>query len=91
MRLKKGFELRTICGEHVISATGIENINFDKIISLNETAAFIWQTAAELGVFTTPQLLDALCKEYDVDRQQAQSDIEALLVEWMKEGLLEEA
>ena len=43
MRKKKGFELRDVCGEHVIMAYGMENIDFSKISSLNETAAFLWK------------------------------------------------
>ena len=42
MRIKDGFELREICGEHVILSHGMDNIDFSKIISLNETAAFLW-------------------------------------------------
>lgn len=38
MRIKDGFELREICGEHVILSHGMDNIDFSKIISLNETA-----------------------------------------------------
>lgn len=37
MRIKDGFELREICGEHVILSHGMDNIDFSKIISLNET------------------------------------------------------
>ena len=46
MRKKKGFELRDVCGEHVIMAYGMENIDFSKIISLNETAAFLWKAVS---------------------------------------------
>ena len=37
MRIKDGFELREICGEHVILSHGMDNIDFSKIISLNKT------------------------------------------------------
>ena len=36
MRIKDGFELREICGEHVILSHGMDNIDFSKIISLND-------------------------------------------------------
>ena len=39
MKIKKGFELRNVCGEHVVIATGIENVDFSKMITLNESAA----------------------------------------------------
>ena len=42
MKTKKGFKLRTICGENVIVAEGIENIDFSKIISMNESRS-MWR------------------------------------------------
>ena len=29
MRIKPGFELRSICGEHIIIAHGLDNIDFN--------------------------------------------------------------
>ena len=42
MKVKKGFILHEICGENIIVAEGKENIDFNAIISMNETAAYIW-------------------------------------------------
>ena len=36
MKTKQGFRLRQVCGENVIVGEGIENIDFSKIISMNE-------------------------------------------------------
>ena len=36
MKLKKGFEIQNVCGEHIIVPTGVENVDYSKIISLNE-------------------------------------------------------
>ena len=33
MRTKKGFTLRTVCGENVLMAEGLETIDFGKLIS----------------------------------------------------------
>ena len=43
MKIKKGFVLRDICGENIIVAEGKENIDFTKIISMNESAALLWE------------------------------------------------
>ena len=32
-----------MCGENIVTAEGMENINFNKLISLNSTAAFLWE------------------------------------------------
>ena len=43
MKTKKGFRLRDICGEHIIVAEGIANIDFSRIISMNESSAYLWR------------------------------------------------
>ena len=43
MRQKKGFVLRDVCGEKVIVGEGLETVDFGKLISLNESAALLWE------------------------------------------------
>ena len=31
-----------MCGENIVAAEGLEHINFNKLISLNESAAYLW-------------------------------------------------
>ena len=88
MKQKKGFVLRDVCGEKVIVGEGVETINFGKLISLNETAAWLWEKAAELGDFTEEQLADAICEEYDVEKSQALSDITKVITNWKEIGLI---
>lgn len=89
MRQKKGFALRNVCGEHVIVAEGLEVINFNKLLSLNETAAYLWEQAAKMGDFTAEQLADKLCEEYEVSREQAQQDVEGMIAQWQEIGVVE--
>ena len=46
MRVKQGFVLRDMCGEHIVSAEGIGNFDFNKVISLNDTAAYLWNAVS---------------------------------------------
>lgn len=87
MRIKDGFELREICGENVILSHGMENIDFSKIISLNETAAFLWKEAVGKD-FDKQSLSDALLDAYDVDAETARKDVERILSTWREIGLL---
>ena len=32
MKIKEGFILREMCGEHIVAAEGLEHINFNKLI-----------------------------------------------------------
>ena len=88
MKIKKGFELRQVCGENIIVAYGIENIDFNKVISLNESATFLWKQIADKD-FTAETMASLLCQEYEVDAETAKKDAQALLDEWVKVGLVE--
>ena len=89
MKTKKGFVLHKVCGEHVVIAEGLENIDFNNIISMNETAAYIWDKVTGDN-FTVSDMVDALMEEYDVDEATATADCEALASLWLKAGICEE-
>ncbi len=88
MRTKKGFELREICGEKVIMATGIENIDFNQLISLNESAAYLWSKITDCS-FDKDTLASLLCDEYEVSKEQALIDAENIIGQWFEEGIIE--
>lgn len=88
MRTKKGFNLRTVCGENIIVAEGKENIDFSNIISMNESSAYLWKEIAGRE-FTCGELAELLTKEYDVEKETALKDVTALTEEWKKIGIIE--
>ena len=79
MKIKKGFVLREVCGQNVIVGEGLEAINFGRMLSLNDTAAWIWKEAMRQGEFTADTLAVAMCEEYDVSPERALADIKATL------------
>lgn len=88
MKIKKGFELRSICGENIIISVGKENINFTKVITLNESAACVWN--AVIGKeFTVADGVKVILDEYEVDEAQATADVEKLFQSWVDAGLAE--
>lgn len=89
MKTKSGFTLKDICGEKVIIAQGIENIDFSRMISFNETAAFLWNVLAERGEADERELAEALCAEYEVDAATAAADVAALCRQWEEQGIAE--
>ena len=89
MKTKNGFQLRDVCGEKVIVAEGIENIDFSKIISMNESAAYLWQQVVGKS-FTTDDLAHLLCTEYAVDEATAKADSQAVAQQWIAAGIAEE-
>lgn len=89
MKINQGFELREICGEHIIIGTGIENIDFSKVISLNESAAWLWREA-EGKEFTAESLAALLVEEYAVSEAVALADVSKLLEQWVALGVVSE-
>ena len=86
MKIKEGFVLRTICGQSVVSGEGTANVNFSKLVSLNETAAYLFK-AVQHREFTAETLADLLLEEYDVDHDRALKDAEALCAQWAEIGI----
>lgn len=89
MKTKKGFNLRTVCGENIIVAEGISNIDFSRIISLNESAAYLWKNIQGKD-FDSTTLKNLLTDEYEVDEKTAQQDAETLVEQWKNAGLIED-
>lgn len=89
MKIKKGFVLRTICGQNVISGEGLDQVNFSKLISLNDTATFLWKVAEE-GEFTEEVLVARLLEEYDVEEEVAAKDVHSMVSMWLELGLVED-
>ncbi len=88
MKIKDGFEIRQICGENIIVAKGIQNIDFNKIISLNESAAYLWKELVGKD-FTPESMADLLRLEYDVNEEIALADAQELAKAWQEAGLCE--
>ena len=85
MRIKDGFILRKVADSYIAVAVGEESVNFNAMISTNETGAFLWE---KLKSDTTEEaLLSALLDEYDVDEETAKSDISEFLKK-LKDGEL---
>ena len=88
MKIKDGFVLREMCGEHIVAAEGLQNINFNKLISLNSTAAFLWK-ALEGKEFTQEEMAQLLVDEYSIDMELAMTDSGNLMKSWAEAGIAE--
>ena len=88
MTIKEGFVLRTICGQNVVSGEGTSQVNFSKLVSLNETAAYLFK-AVQGREFTAETLADLLLDAYEVDRETALKDAESLCAQWKEIGIAE--
>ena len=93
MKTISGFKLRKLGNEYILVGESMELINFNKMITLNETAAFLWEQAEKAtsahGEFTSADLCKPLCAEYDVAPEQAMTDVEATIKAWLEAGVIE--
>lgn len=73
MKHKDGFVLRAVAGKQVAIAVGKRAETFKGMVSLNGSAAFLWQ---QLDTDKTEeQLVEALLDTYDVEHEKAHSDV----------------
>lgn len=89
MHFKPNFELRDICGERVLIANGIENIDFGALVHLNTTAADIY-THFNSSKFTLEEVVEYVTREYDIDEATATMDVKRLFDELSRNGILEQ-
>lgn len=89
MKTKNGFMLRDICGEKILVAEGEENIDYCNIISMNESAAYLWD-AIQDKEFDADTLATLLTEEYEIDKATALADSKNLLAKWMEVGIIED-
>lgn len=88
MKQKKGFELRSVSGEQIVIAKGLSNIDFSKVIQMNESSAYLWKEV-QGKEFTPACLAELLTKEYDVDYDTALKDTSELMEQWLNAGICE--
>ena len=88
MKIKKEFTLRTVMGQNIVLAEGNNSDSFGKIITLNSSAAMLWEAlkGKEFDVDTAAGLLVA---KYGIDPSQASADADHILSLMAEKGLVE--
>lgn len=78
MKIRKGYTLRSLGKEFILVPEGLEAVDFTRMISLNESAAFLWK-ALEDKDFNDETMIQLLMDEYEISRDVAEKDVEAFL------------
>ena len=87
MSLRTNLKLRKVGDRYMLVVVSDSDMNTTAVYTFNETAAFVWNAAADAG-FDPATLARLLCGEYDIAYPSALSDIERLLAEWKATGLI---
>lgn len=88
MRIKDGFRLRDVMGQATVIGEGVGQVNFNKLITMNSTAAWLWKQV-EGKEFDAQMLASLLVKNYEIDMDLAAKDAEAIVSQWLEIGLVE--
>ena len=73
MKIKKNFALRTIAGMQVVFPLSEETLNFNGMLTLNESGVMLWKMLEE-GC-THDDMVNALIEKYDVSAEEARADV----------------
>ena len=87
MKLKKNFVLRQVAGTWVVLPLGEATADFSGMLTLNETGALLWQVLEKGN--DREGMVDALTREYAVDRTQALNDVDEFILRLAKVGCME--
>ncbi len=82
--VKQGFIVREIAGEFI--AVPVDSSCGTNIVGLNPVSKFLWDELQNEKTFE--ELLDAMLKNYDVPREEAEADLEDFLKQLAEGSLL---
>ena len=88
MKIRDGFVLRQILNENVVVGEGNELVNFNKLMVLNDSATFLFNSLQPLDSFTTADIVELLLGEYQLDKDTACRDAAKVTEEWRNVGLI---
>ena len=74
MKIKEGFILRQIAGEDIVVPIGNNIADFNGVIRLNESAAFLWRELQ--SEISKTDLVNKLKSEYEIGEELATKDVE---------------
>ncbi len=88
MKIKKGFTMRSVMGQNVVLAEGNNSDSYGKIITLNSSAAMLWNEliGKEFEIADAANLLVA---RYGIDPEQALADSTYIINLMSDKGLID--
>lgn len=73
MKISGEFILREVAGSYIVMPYSEKSVDFNAMITLNETGAFLWRQLAQEK--SKSELVTALTSEYDVAEERATDDV----------------
>lgn len=89
MRIKEGFKIRPLGHEFIVTAEGVKQVNFNKMVSLNASAAYLFEKV-QGKEYSVEDLKGLLLERYEVAEELAANDAAKLAKAWLEAGIAEE-
>lgn len=78
MYISENFIMRTVAGENIIVPIGDEASQFQGLITVNESRAFLWKLLQNENI-SEESIKQAFREEYGVDEKTADNDVDEFL------------
>ena len=88
MKISEKFKVREMAVEHVIIMPGRVGADMTRILALNDSSLYLWETLRGRD-FTTEEAAGLLTERYEVDEATALRDAQALTGKLAECGVLE--
>lgn len=88
MKIKEGFVRRNVGGSDVVVAVGKASVEFNAMINLNSTGAFIWSLLENQA--DEEEIVAAMIEKYGIDKELASRDAKTFLDKARNAGVIEE-
>ena len=87
MKIVKEFILREIAGECVLVPTGATTQEFNGLITLSDTARFIWEHIEQAD--SLEDMVQKILEEYEIDEETARKDAIAFIGQLVGAGFVQ--
>ena len=87
MKIKDGFAKREIAGSHIVVPVGKTAMDFNAMITLNESGAFYWDCFQK--DISIDDAVKMVLDEYEVEEGRARADVEKFVEMLKSNDLLE--
>lgn len=86
MKIAKEFILREIAGEYILVPTGATTQEFNGMLTLSETAKFIWENIEKVD--SLKEMINLILENYEVDEKTAFQDAVQFIQELVGNGFV---
>ena len=86
MKYNKNYVLKSLAGETILVYQSEEQVNFSKIITLNEIGSLIIE-GLQIGS-TKEEIVVTILGEYDIDRETVEADYDEFVAKLLELGVV---